>query len=77
MLAQLRFGTLIHGLGGEALVAVIDQSLEHRRWQVVLVALLRGAQGIVEMRTLIWPAGDLVQLIVAVRPGGQNAEHQQ
>jgi menaquinone-dependent protoporphyrinogen IX oxidase len=62
---------------GEALVAVVDQRLEHRRWQAVLVALLGGTEGIVEMRTLFWPAGDLVQLVVAVCPGGQNAEHQQ
>jgi hypothetical protein len=77
VLPQLRFGALIHGLRGEALVAVVQQRLKHGGRQAVLIALLGGRQGVVEMRALFWPAGDLVQLIVAVRPGGQNTEHQQ
>jgi hypothetical protein len=77
VLTQLCFGALIHGLRGEALIAVVDQRLKHGGRQAVLIALLCGTQGVIEMRTLIWPAGDLVQLIVAVRPGGQHAEHQQ
>ncbi|MNC52062.1 hypothetical protein D3C75_1013860 [compost metagenome] len=77
VLAQLRFGALVHGLGGKSLIAVIDQSLIHRRRQAALVALLGSREGVVEMRALFRPAGDLVQLVVAVCPGGQNAEHQQ
>jgi hypothetical protein len=71
----LRFGALVHGLGGKALIAVIHQRLEHCRRQAVLVPLLSGRESVVEMRALFWPTGDLVQLVVAVRPGGQYAEH--
>ncbi|MNW10962.1 hypothetical protein D3C71_2082970 [compost metagenome] len=58
--AQLRLGTLVHGVGGETLIAVVDQCLEHRRWQAAFVAFLRGRKGVVEMRALFRPAGDLV-----------------
>jgi len=63
--------------GGKALIAVIHQRLEHRRRQAALVALLGGVEGIAKMRALVGPAGDLVQLVVAVCPGGKSAEHQQ
>ena len=77
VLAQLRLGTLVHGLGGKAFIAVVHQRLVHHRRQAIAVALLGGTEGVIEVRTLFGPAGDLVQLVMAVCPGGQNAEHQQ
>ncbi|MDT4880730.1 hypothetical protein FQZ97_1165080 [compost metagenome] len=40
--AQLRFGALVHGLRGKALIAVIHQRLKHGGRQAVLVTLLSG-----------------------------------
>ncbi len=68
--AHLVPGTLVHRRSFKALVAVIDQRLRDRRRQIVAVAFLGSAQCVIEVRTLLWPAGDRKQIIEVICPCG-------
>ena len=71
------FGKLMDPLADKLMVLSVLFTLLIRGiipWEPV--ALLGGTEGVIEVRTLFGPAGDLVQLVMAVCPGGQNAEHQ-
>ena len=66
MLAHLILGAGVHGLRVETLTAVVDQGLIHSGRQIAAIAFLGCRQRVIEMRPLIRPASDLVQIIQAV-----------
>jgi len=68
---------LVDGCGGEATVAVVHQGLEDHRWQGAAVTLLGGVERLIEMFTLLRPAGSLIQAQVVVCQGRQGQANQQ
>lgn len=71
VLAQRLQGAPIDRVAGEAAVAVVDQRLEDRRRQAVLVALLGGGQRVAEIGALLGLAGGFVEFFVGIRLAGE------
>src|SRR5690606_16745630 len=76
LLAQGIQGAVVHGRRLEAAIAVIHQGIEHRWRQVAAIALLRHAQGIMEMGALLRPAARLVQASMVIGESRQAEQGQ-